>query len=318
MIGPISSPTDPISLAASLAPALADACDARLSPITWFKADWQRGGAATGRATWRSGDETVSVLVKLPVVQRELLWIGRLQSERDPVVPRLFATGQTLGGHDLAWMVAEWLPFGPLGTHWHPDHTARTAEAAARFYAAASAYPVDQKPRAEPWDELLRHAQQSLKVNDVPQRQRWNSGIKAIRTRLDRIVDQWESRDAAQWVHGDLHLANAMSRVSLEAGPVCLIDLAEVRAGHWVEDAVYFERQLWARPERLRAAQPVKAIAEARKARGLPVEKNYPRLALIRRALLAATAPGFLKSEGNPRHLEACLDWLKTAAAELK
>jgi aminoglycoside phosphotransferase (APT) family kinase protein len=132
------------------------------------------------------------------------------------------------------------------------------------------------------------------------------------------IVEGWEARDAAQWVHGDLHLANAMSRESMESGPVCLIDLAEVRAGHWVEDAVYLERQLWARPERIKRHGPVKAIAAARRRRALPVDDDYPRLAAIRRALLAATAPSFLRSEGDPRYLEACLDRLTHALDELK
>ena len=41
--------TDPRTLAASLAPVLAEACDGRLSAITWFRTDWQRGGAAMQR-----------------------------------------------------------------------------------------------------------------------------------------------------------------------------------------------------------------------------------------------------------------------------
>ena len=143
MIGPISSPTDPISLAASLAPALADACDARLSPITWFKADWQRGGAATGTATFRDDDDIDRpVVVKLPVVRRELTWIQRLQDGEDPVVPHLYAAGDTLGDYDLAWVIIERFEHGPLGAHWHPDHTRRLAEAAARFYVASTEYPI--------------------------------------------------------------------------------------------------------------------------------------------------------------------------------
>jgi hypothetical protein len=80
---------------------------------------------------------------------------------------------------------------------------------------------------------------------------------------------------------------------------------------------VYFERQLWARPERMRQHKPVKAVAAARKALGLTVESEYPRLAMIRRALLAGTAPKFIRSEGNPHHLAACLEWLERALGEL-
>jgi hypothetical protein len=109
-----------------------------------------------------------------------------------------------------------------------------------------------------------------------------------------------------------------MSREGLREGSVSLIDLAEVHAGHWLEDAVYLERQLWARPERMQKEKPVKAVAKARKKLGLAVEETYPRLAMIRRALLAGTAPKFIKSEGNPVHLAACLDRLEIALSDLK
>jgi len=310
---------DPRHLAETLAPVLTDACDGRLSEVRWFRTDWQHGGAATGTARYRVSDAaTVGVVVKLPVVHRELLWMRRLQDGQDNVVPRLYASGEALGGYDLSWLVIEHFDYGPLGTHWHDDHVARIADAAARFQMAAMAWPVDQPARREPWDDLFKEASRSLRTNAVPRRHQWRAVLKSLRSHLDSLVADWEARDTAQWVHGDLHLANAMSRESMESGPVCLIDLAEVRAGHWVEDAVYLERQLWARPGRLEGHGPVKAIAVARRRRQLPVEDDYPRLAMIRRALLAGTALGFLQSEGDPRYLDACLDWLERAVVELK
>ena len=138
-----------------------------------------------------------------------------------------------------------------------------------------------------------------------------------MRSKLDGLVEQWRARHADQWLHGDLHLANAMCRTGDADDAVCLIDLAEVHAGHWIEDAIYLERQLWARPERLKSDPPVKAIAKARKALGLFVGEDYVRLAAIRRTLLAATAPRFIKSEGHPVYLDACLDRLDRSLAEL-
>lgn len=309
------------SLAASLAPVLNAMCEGRLGEITWFKADWQRGGAATGISTYRLDEGAeAAVVLKLPVVQRELTWMKRLQdpADSDPVVPRVYACGDTLGGYDLTWVVMERFAHGPLGLKWHEDHIPRIAEAAARFQAVAGRHEIDQPPRSEPWDELLADALESVKVNRLPQEQVWVSTIKALRGRLDSILSEWGMRDVEQWLHGDLHLANAMSRHAMDHGSVSLIDLAEVHAGHWIEDAVYFERQLWARPERLQPHNPVKAIAAARKKLGLPVERDYPRLAMLRRALLAGTAPRFIKTEGHPRHLDACLLWLQTALDELK
>lgn len=308
---------DPHSLAASLEPVLAEACEGRLSAITWFRTDWQRGGAATGSATFDlSGGERADVVVKLPVVPRELIWMRRLQQSEGPVVPRLFAGNSSLDDYDIAWMVVERFEHGPLGMHWHDDHTRRIADAAARFHAAASVWPVDQPVRDEPWEDLVKKSQESLRINDLPRRPQWRAALKQLRHQLDGILSEWRARNAIQWLHGDLHLANAMSRESMESGAVCLIDLAEVRAGHWIEDAVYLERQFWTRPERLAESRPVKTVAAARRKLQLPVEDEYPRLATIRRALLAATAPCFLESEGDPRHLEACLDRLDQALAE--
>ena len=55
-----------------------------------------------------------------------------------------------------------------------------------------------------------------------------------------------------------------------------LIDLAEVRPGHWVEDAVYLERLHWARPERLKGRNPVKLLAAARRRLGLEIGRIIP------------------------------------------
>lgn len=330
---------DSRTLAASLAPLVEKACDGRLGPIIWFKADWQRGGAATARSTFQLNDgSTPSVILKLPVVQRELLWMQRLNGAlasngdespraitREPAssnnalpVPRLFAGAETLGGYDLAWMIIEYLRHGPLGLHWHDDHIPRITDAAAQFHAAAKAFPIDQVPTSEPWDQLVADAAASIRINTIPHEQRWTSALKTLRHRSAPLIRDWNNRLEDQWLHGDLHLANAMSRSGMESGDVCLIDLAEVHAGHWIEDAIYLERQLWARPERMKTHKPVKTLAAARKKLGLPVEPDYPRLAMIRRALLAATAPRFIKSEGHPAYLEACLGWLEIALNELK
>ncbi len=309
------------SLAATLAPVLNETCEGRLGEINWFRADWQRGGAATGNSTYRLDDgTTVPVVLKLPVVQRELLWMTRLQDPEndDPVAPRLFAAGDFLGGYDLTWIIIERFEHGPLGLKWNNDHIPRIAEAAARFHAATASFKVDQPPRIEDWHDLLEQSLECLKVNRLQDHKRWVASIKSLRNDLDPIVTEWRARDVNQWLHGDLHLANAMSRHALDSGSVSLIDLAEIHAGNWIEDAVYLERQLWARPERTKTHKPVKAIAAARKKLGLPVEEDYARLAMIRRALLAASAPRFLRTEGHPIHLQACLHWLETALIELK
>lgn len=310
---------DARTLAASLAPVVIEACEGRLGDIRWFKADWQRGGAATALAWFLDDtDRRREVVIKLPVGERELTWTRRLQGRGEPAVAgRLFASGDVLGGYDLAWIVVEKFGYGPLGRSWHERHIPRICDAAARFYEAAGAFPIDHCPLGEDWARHLTDASRSVKLNKLEHHQRWNKAIKALRSKLDTLVPVWDARDTNQWVHGDLHLANAMCREDGTDAPVSLIDLGEVRAGHWIEDAVYLERQLWAAPGRLKPHRPVKTLAEARKARGLSVESEYPRLAMIRRALLAATAPKFIRSEGHPQYLGACLQRLEGALNDL-
>lgn len=315
------APTQMRSLAQGLADILIVACDGQLGQITWFKADWQRGGAATGTATYKiNGDTYEQVVVKLPVVQRELLWTRRLQDDNDEnlVVPKLYASGETLGGYDMAWIVIERFQHGPLGLHWFDEHISRIAKSAARFHKAALVHPIIEAPNSEDWNQLVRESQDNLKINVIEHSDRWKVALKTLRGKLKDIVSEWNARPIDQWLHGDLHLANAMSRTSIEQGPVSLIDLAEVRPGHWIEDAIYLERQLWAYPARLKTTKPVKAMAKSRKELGLENGENYQRLAIIRRALLAGTALRFLKSEGHPRYLEACLNWLERSLTELR
>ena len=109
-----------------------------------------------------------------------------------------------------------------------------------------------------------------------------------------------------------------MCRTEQDLSQVALIDFAEVHAGHWIEDAVYLERQLWGHKTRLKATKPVNAMAAARRKHGLRVDDDYINLVDIRRMLLAATAPAYMQSEGDPRYLAACLEQLQNAMARLK
>ncbi len=314
--GPASS--DQRALASSLEPALHKVLHGKLKPIHWFKADWQRGGAATGKSVYEDESGTHQVVIKLPIGPQELIWTRRLQeSSEELVVPRLFASGSELGGYDLAWLVMECLPTGPLALRWHENHVQRIAAAAAKFYASAAAFKVNQDPKREPWEQLISDAQKSVKVNHIADHKRWAAALKTLKRRSQPLVEQWRARRADQWLHGDLHMANAMTRGEFTKGSVVLIDLAEVHVGHWLEDAVYLERQFWAIPERMKQARPVRAIATARRRLGLEVETQFGQLAMVRRALLAGSAPAFMKSEGPPRYLAACLIRLESALASL-
>jgi hypothetical protein len=310
------------TLAESLRPHLITACGQRLGTVSWFRTDWQRGGAATGRATWTLDDGTTrNCIVKVPVGPRELYWTRRLQ-RRDggppETIAQLLASGRTLGPYDLGWMVIEALPVGPLGMHWEDTHVARIAEAVTHFHSQTSAFEVDPSLVArEDWAQTLDRAINATEANPLEHKAQWKRMHKRLGRALDGLVEQWRARPLEHWVHGDLHLANALCRCDAPDDPVILIDLAEVRPGHWVEDAVYLERQLWSRSHRL-AMAPVKTMRAARRTRGLAISDADHVLADIRRLLMASTAPAFLRTEGQPKHLEACLEQATEAATRLQ
>ncbi len=312
--------TDPTftPFGAQLEPALLQACGGRLRDLHWFRTDWQRGGALTGYAVWaEDGEEDEQVVVKLPVPPQELRWLQRLQPdqhEAGDVVPRLFADGTTIGGYDLAWVVMERLTHGPLGGAWEGQQWPIMAEALARFYKATSVTPVDNSapPHKEDWPNIIKRARTQVREQSIPQSKPWNNALKSLGKKLSKMIEPWDQRDIVQWRHGDAHLANAMTRKPPPEGPALLFDLAEVRAGNWIEDAVYLEHLFWAKRDQLGEFKLVNTIAKHRKKLGLPVDDNWPKLAAIRRTLIAASAPAYMQAEGNPHHLHAALEVLES------
>lgn len=320
---------DARSLAALLEPQLIEACEGRLGEITWFRADWQRGGAATGSAAWSAdaeagGSRSGRAVVKVPVHPRELRWLRRLQEPPIEAVPRLLASGDSLGGYDLAWVAIEHLPVGPLAARWQPAFMPLLAEAVASFSSGArAAAPPEAVREPHDWPKLLAESRRHAKDLRLEQPKAWNGGLREVERRLPQLLEEWESRQPIEWIHGDLHPANAMSREEIVVedgvarGRVCLIDFAEVRSGHWVEDAAYFERLHWVAPDRLKGHPAIRSISAARKARGLENGSDPGRLVAIRRLLMAATAPAFAKTEGSPAYLAACRQRLEESLAAL-
>lgn len=294
------------TIARSLEPDLRDACEGRLEDLRWVQMDWQHGGALTGFAEYvDDSDARLPVFVKFPVPGRELRWSRRLQScGEPPVIPRLLASGGSIGTHDIAWLVMERIPGDPLGAKWNPGNLAATARAGALLQACAHEVPIDRPKRRDEWEDLLERTKVSLEHNTLPSHDKWIDSLKRAESYWTEIVALWRSREPIHWVHGDLHMGNAMKR---DDGGVCLVDLAEVRPGHWIEDALYLERMYWAREDRIEEDDPLGAMIEERTKLGLDNGEGIEQLAMARRILLAATTPAFLAHEGALKHLDACL-----------
>ena len=288
----------------------------RVDELVFFRTEWQRGGAATGRARTARHD----LVVKLPVNDAELRWFRRLGAEdpdeRQPVA-RLIASGEHLGGFDLAWIALERLPRGPVLRDLNGSGIQRLAEASARFSLAAAAFEVDRDPTIEDWNALLHTAIDAVRDRRLDHRQVWNQLLKQVVRDVEPLATLWDHREPIEWIHGDLHPGNGLLRSAEPNAPIILIDLANVRAGHWLEDAIDLERLLWTRADLLKSGRPLRVIAEARRAVGLSLGPDWDRLARARRILLAATAPAFLRSEGSPSFLAACIGQLERNLREI-
>ncbi len=305
------SHTDAQPLGGYLGECVQRTCNGRLSEIRWFRTDWQRGGALTGYATYRNdnGEEQPAV-VKLPVPPREREWLVRLQQASD-TVPRLYAHGDSLNGYDFAWIVLERLTHGPLGSAWGGAEFDLLVQTIGRFYQATTTVPIKGHAMKRDWFMILEKAREQVDHNVIPESKRWKKLLKLSHQKLKDWVATWESRPIEYWCHGDLHLANAMTRRPPPEGPAILFDFAEIRPGHWVEDGVYFEHLYWARRDRLGGRKLCKQIAQERKQLGLRNDKDWPIYAQVKRNLLAMSLPARLSKDGDPHTIQAAMEVLE-------
>ncbi len=330
------------SLGASLGPALREHCKGRLGPIEWFHNGWQHSGAATGFSTWTHADGTsVPVLVKLPVGPVELEWTVRLAGlptgpdmrppDADPIpqppdlpTPHVLAAGVHVGHYELAWLVTERLA-GQTLSHEHDEASIRDLLIAVADFqeCATRVHPLDAAPPGHNWERLIEKARHNARDAGMADAHRWTDGIKKVQKHLGSLLSRWGKRHVSVWCHGDLHPGNALRRAEPHQGAsvprrgAVLIDLALVHAGHWMEDALYLERLHWAKPELLHGVKPVSFLAHLRRERGLPVDDQYPDLAMVRRTLMAACVPAFLEHEGHPKYLKAALEHLERALPQV-
>lgn len=320
------SPSDTQALGEALAPTLREQLAPHLGEVHWFKADWQRGGAATGFATWTRADgRTAQAMVKIPVGYREWFWTTRLgavepgawdsDAARSLPTPRLLASGEQVGGHDLAWIVVERLAGPPMSRKRCRESIEDIVRATAEFQArCASIRGVDESPTPHDWQVAVTRSREAVRRGDIPDEQRWTEALRQVGRHLDTLSARWNARPVSAWCHGDLHPANALRRAPVEPdgtpGRCVLIDMALVHAGHWSEDALYLERQHWGHEEFLFGVSPTEALAGHRRSLGLEVEAGYQRWCDLRRVLTAAAAPGLIGTEGNARYLAGALDTL--------
>lgn len=306
-------------LGPQLEPQLKEACQGRLADVRWFRTDWQRGGAATAYAkvTMPEGG-VLDAVVKVPVGPREYRFLTGLAQTEAPT-PRVAFHGVELAGYDLAWVVMERLPGNPLAAKMHHEVLPHLIEAVCLFHAHSEKLgPLPAPDSGFNWAHLLKKARECIEANAPAHEQAWLNGIKQVSKKLPMLSKTWESRAITCWCHGDLHPGNAMLRAEGSAwGPpgTILLDFAEAHPGHWVEDAVYLERQFWGRPEYLDGIKPVSMLAKLRKEAGQECSDDYTAIANVRRLLMSAVSPAFMHREGGPRYLNAAREMMERMLA---
>jgi len=317
----------------------------RLSEVRAFRTAWQRGGAFTAYGVWREreGDVGEPVVVKVPVPPCEVFWLTALQEAGEKaegprtkdevdaeggdavsrgcvggVAPRVYAHGASVGGYDLAWVVMERLAHGPINGPWGEAGIDLLLASLTAFHRATSERTRSSavgRPAERDWAVMIERSRKAVSSGGLPGAQRWNQALKKAKKKAGRWQAAWDGRSVSGWCHGDFHGANVMSRSAPPGGPGVLIDFAQTRPGHWLEDAAYFEQQYWATPSVLAGRRPVKALAESRREAGLAVEKSWPELATALRAWFAIAAPQTLGRRHGEAHLTAALGVLERVVA---
>lgn len=332
------------ALASTLDPELHKACLGRLGKISWFRAIWQHGGAGTGFSTWSlpdrgNGHREIPCVVKMPIGYSEYFWTKRLglvhPDEWDEPralalpTPRVLAAGFELGGYDLAWVVMERFENPPMAMEKTESAMWAMFETAAEFHAAAVLEKPVEPSQAKPlqdWAGLIEKGLVALSQNEIENTERWVKALKRVQNSVDTLIERWTHREIDTWCHHDLHPHNAMRRMMNESdagadnpaihGHCALIDLAMIGPGSWIEDALYMERLFWGREDQLCNIDPLKTLGATREAIGLPVGDDAFELADVRRVLMAASTPAFLRTESDSVYLKAALGVLERLLPE--
>ncbi|MEM6334630.1 MAG: phosphotransferase, partial [Planctomycetota bacterium] len=180
--------------------------------------------------------------------------------------------------------------------------------------ARGSGPPAGVTPRRS-FAELLDRSRKTVSDGGLAEKQKWNALLKKAKKRIGGWQAAWDGRATDGWCHGDFHAGNVMSRSPAPDGPGVLIDFAQTRRGHWLEDAVYFEHQYWSVPEMLEGRQPTKMVVEGRRRLGLDLGHDWSDLAAALRAWFAISAPLTLGKTHGRAHLDAAMCRLERLAA---
>jgi len=253
-------------------------------------------GVSTLHFSARHQPSDAPVLLKLNVAGDQVWWTRMLARAAPAFVPQVYAVGERLGDEPLGWVLWERVP-GGLHPGWNGREFAVLLEAGVQFQratrtlaAAAQAAGVLNELRV---DELAARLEQGIQ-----------RGVPGPAARVLRRLDaDWAWVTAVcetEVCHGDLHLANALSREGPPDGVALLIDYHPTRMP-WAYDATKPEI-LNADPRRLGCRGLVVKQAAMRERYGLsvPAGAELRRLQAIVLGWRAMEVWGYVGSSPDP------------------
>ncbi len=225
--------------------------------ITVFGAEWGTS-ALHFTGTWTVSG--VEVILKVGASHSQRWWYETVAREDRNLAPMVLASGSRLSDTELGWILTERLP-GGLHAGWNGAEFGMLMAAGARFQRFARRHPGGPH-RITTIDEVEAWIRSAIET-DAP-------GPAA--SLLERLDDDWRfvcEVCPPEICHGDLHMANVLSRTPPpQVGHAVLIDF-EPSSMPWAFEAAYCQ-VLNSDPERVGWQGLVHVMAERRRALGLP------------------------------------------------
>lgn len=221
------------------------------------------------------------VMVKLLADPNEQYWMTAIGKQSPGLTPRVFASGEHIGAYPVRWMVLEQIPYA-LSHDWGDRMYDLLAQAAVDFQTAARA--IDQR-----YVSLVSY-QATCATLQRGLREGCPGPVQHI---LDRLARDWiwvNEQCGLEVCFGDLTMGNACAPTPPAGVPspgrerIMLIDPIP-RIAPWAWDAAYCQTL-----DANKDVRMIQSMAEARRARGLPVPEPpvVDRLAAILLAWLGA------------------------------
>lgn len=225
-------------------------------------------------AVW--ADTGMPAIVKLNVSPGELHWMRSLGEHAAHLVPRVLAGGETLGRHDVRWLVLERLPYR-LSSAWGDRCYDLLAEAAVRFQEAARA--LDHR---FVYVVCLHFTAEAMRRG---QREGCPGPVDTVLARLEADWAWLVSVCGLEVCFGDLTPGNALCRDAPPGGEEALLIDPIPRIAPWAWDGAYCQA-ISADSD----VQMIARMAQLRRERGFhtPVDAELSRASALLLAWLGA------------------------------